>query len=92
VLLLFSGVLSTALGSLVWNQAIARIGVARAAVALYWVPIFGVGFAALWLGERLTAWHAVGFVGVMLGTWLGTRGSPLVRNPPPDADGRTEPS
>jgi drug/metabolite transporter (DMT)-like permease len=92
VLLLFSGVLSTALGSLVWNQAIARIGVARAAVALYWVPIFGVGFAALWLGERLTAWHAVGFVGVMLGTWLGTRGSPLVRNPPPDADGRAEPS
>ena len=86
LLVVLSGVLSTALGSLVWNQAIARIGVARAAVALYWVPIFGVGFAALLLGERLTTWHMVGFVGVMLGTWLGTRDSPLARNPLPDPD------
>lgn len=72
-LVLFSGVLGTGIGNLIWNQAISRIGVARTAVFLYWVPIFGVGFAALFLGERLTWWHLAGFVAVMTGTWLGTR-------------------
>ncbi len=46
---------------------------ARTAVFLYWVPVFGVLFAALLLGEALTVWHLVGFVAVMGGTWLGTR-------------------
>jgi drug/metabolite transporter (DMT)-like permease len=71
--ILFSGVLATALSNLVWNRAIARIGVARTAVFLYWVPVFGVAFAALLLGERLTLWHLFGFLAVMAGTYLGTR-------------------
>ncbi|MDM0025181.1 DMT family transporter [Variovorax saccharolyticus] len=71
--ILFSGVMATALSNLVWNRAIARIGVARTAVFLYWVPVFGVVFAALLLGERLTPWHFFGFLSVMLGTYLGTR-------------------
>lgn len=73
VLVLFSGVIATALCNVVWNQAIATIGVARTAVFLYWVPIFGVLFAALLLGETLTVWHLAGFVAVMGGTYLGTR-------------------
>lgn len=73
VLIVFSGVMATALSNLVWNRAIARIGVARTAVFLYWVPVFGVGFAALLLGERLTLWHLAGFVAVIGGTYLGTR-------------------
>lgn len=72
-LVLFSGVMATAVSNLVWNGAIARIGVARTAVFLYWVPVFGVAFAALFLGEQLTVWHLAGFVAVMGGTWLGTR-------------------
>lgn len=73
--ILFSGVMATALSNLVWNRAIARIGVARTAVFLYWVPVFGVAFAALLLGERLTLWHLFGFLAVMGGTYLGTRQS-----------------
>ncbi|MGJ7544259.1 DMT family transporter [Variovorax sp. LT1R16] len=72
-LVLFSAVLATALSNLAWNDAISRIGVARTAVFLYWVPIFGVAFAALLLGERLTLWHLGGFLAVMAGTYLGTR-------------------
>jgi drug/metabolite transporter (DMT)-like permease len=74
-LVVFSGVMATAFSNLAWNGAIARIGVARTAVFLYWVPIFGVAFAALLLRERLTWWHLVGFVAVMAGTWLGTHRS-----------------
>lgn len=72
-LLLFSGVLATALSNLLWNRAIATVGVARTAVFLYWVPVFGVLFAAILLDEQLTAWHLAGFVAVVAGTILGTR-------------------
>lgn len=75
-LILFSGVMATALSNLLWNRAIATIGVARTAVFLYWVPVFGVLFAAILLDERLTVWHLVGFVAVMTGTFLGTRQQP----------------
>lgn len=73
LLVLFSGIFATAVCNVVWNQAIATIGVARTAVFLYWVPVFGVLFAALLLGEQLTLWHLAGFAAVMGGTWLGTR-------------------
>lgn len=73
-LVLFSGVMATAVSNLIWNGAIARMGVARTAVFLYWVPVFGVLFATLFLGERLTPWHLLGFSAVMGGTYLGSRG------------------
>jgi drug/metabolite transporter (DMT)-like permease len=80
-LILFSGVMATALSNLLWNRAIATIGVARTAVFLYWVPVFGVLFAAILLDERLTAWHLAGFIAVMAGTFLGT-GRPRPAAPP----------
>ncbi|UUZ67500.1 DMT family transporter [Polaromonas sp. P2-4] len=72
-LVLFSGILATAVCNLIWNRAIGTIGVARTAVFLYWVPVFGVAFAALLLGEALTRWHFAGFIAVVAGTYLGTR-------------------
>lgn len=81
VLVLFSGVAATAAGNLIWNRAISIIGVARTAVFLYWVPVFGVAFAALLLGEVLTWWHLLGFAAVMTGTYLGTRPATAVAAP-----------
>jgi len=76
-LIVFSGAVSTAIVNLIWNNAIARIGVARAAMFLYWVPVFGAAFAALLLGEHLGWNHLVGLAAVMVGTYLGTQS----RNP-----------
>ena len=73
LMLLFSGLLATAWGALVWNRALVTLGVARTALYAYWVPIFGVLFAVLVLGEPLTVWHGVGLAAVLTGTWLGTR-------------------
>ena len=61
------------LGGIVWNRALMVLGVARTALYSYWVPIFGVLFAVLLLGEPLTVWHGVGLAAVLAGTWLGTR-------------------
>ncbi len=73
VLVLVSGLLATALGGIVWNRALMVLGVARASLYAYWVPIFGVLFAVLLLGEPLTVWHGVALAAVLGGTWLGTR-------------------
>lgn len=73
VLVVVSGLLATALGGIVWNRALMVLGVARTALYSYWVPIFGVLFAVLLLGEPLTVWHGVGLAAVLAGTWLGTR-------------------
>jgi drug/metabolite transporter (DMT)-like permease len=72
-LLVISSLLATAVGALVWNRALVVIGVARTALYAYWVPIFGVLFAVLLLGEPLSVWHGVGLAAVLGGTWLGTR-------------------
>lgn len=70
-LVLYSGVLATALAAVVWNLSIARLGLARTAMGFYWVPIFGVGFAVGFMGEALTAWHAAGLACVIVGSRLG---------------------
>jgi drug/metabolite transporter (DMT)-like permease len=71
-LLVLSGVFATAIGALVWNRALVTMGVARTSLYVYWVPIFGVAFGALLLGESLTVWHGLGLAAVLAGTWLGT--------------------
>ena len=72
-LLVVSSLLATAAGALVWNRALVVMGVARTALYAYWVPIFGVLFAVLLLGEPLSVWHGVGLAAVLGGTWLGTQ-------------------
>lgn len=71
-LVFYSGVLGTAISNVGWYHAIATVGMARAAVFLIWLPIFGVGFAVTVLGEPLTRWHLAGLVLVIVGTRLGT--------------------
>ncbi|MBI5256324.1 MAG: DMT family transporter [Burkholderiales bacterium] len=73
LMLALSGLLATAMGALVWNRALSTLGVARTALYVYWVPIFGVGFAVALLGEPLTGWHLGGLAAVLGGTWLGMR-------------------
>lgn len=72
-LLVFTGIVATAICNMLWNRAIAELGVARTSVFQYWIPVFGVGFAMLLLGEPFTVWHLAGVAGILLGTYLGTR-------------------
>lgn len=73
ILLVFTGIVATAICNMLWNRAIAELGVARTSVFQYWIPVFGVAFAMLLLGEPFGPWHLVGVVGILLGTYLGTR-------------------
>ena len=75
-LVLYSGVLGTAITNVGWYHAIATVGMAKAAVFLSWLPIFGVGFAVGVLGEALTVWHIAGLLLVIAGTRLGITPGP----------------
>ena len=72
----YSAVLGTALSNVGWYRSIARVGVARAASFFYWLPIFGMGFSALLLGEVLTVWHLAGLLLVLLATRLAVQAYP----------------
>ena len=69
--LLYSGVLGTALSNVGWYKAIGSIGIMRAGAFFYWLPIFGVAFSALLLGENLNLWHLAALLLVVTGTRIG---------------------
>ena len=70
--LAFLGVLASAACFVMWNRACKALGVVRTTVGLYLTPIVGVMFAALFLGEKLTAMSAVGGVLIIIGVVLAT--------------------
>lgn len=56
-----------------WNYACAKLGVVKATVGLYFVPVVGVVFAALVLGERLTSLSILGGAVIVLGVILSRK-------------------
>jgi drug/metabolite transporter (DMT)-like permease len=68
--LLYSGLLSIAIGTIIFNSAIKRIGAARTAIYSYLQPLMAAGMAIVLLGEPFTLWLVVGgaltFTGLLL--------------------------
>lgn len=71
--LLYSGLLSIAIGTIIFNSAIKRIGAARTAIYSYLQPLMAAAMAILLLGEPFTPWLLLGgiltFVGLILVRW-----------------------
>jgi drug/metabolite transporter (DMT)-like permease len=78
----FSGAIATAMGAIAWTRGVAAMGLGRAAVYMSWVPVLGVAFGALLLGEKLTLWHLLGLVLVLSGTVLSYQGFRLLAPAP----------
>ena len=66
----YSGVLSMAFGSVVWNRGVKVLGTARTTVYTYLEPIVAAVTAILFLGESFTLWLAVGAALVLIGVVL----------------------
>lgn len=64
----FSGAFASAIGAVAWARGVAVMGLGKAAIYMSWVPVLGVGFGALLLGEKLTQWHFFGMILVLTGT------------------------
>ncbi|HEU4964979.1 MAG TPA: DMT family transporter [Bacilli bacterium] len=70
--LLFSGWVATALGSVWWNSGIRQIGAGRTAMFLNGMPVMSLVFSVLMLGETITWVHGIGFATAFVAIWLGT--------------------
>jgi drug/metabolite transporter (DMT)-like permease len=64
--------LCTGLAYLLYFRLIARLGAARAISVTYLIPVFGLAWGALFLGERVTPLMLMGGAVVLAGTALAT--------------------
>lgn len=65
-------VLCTGVAYLLYFRLIAHLGASRAITVTYLIPLFGVVWGALFLGEALTPAMAIGGMVILLGTALAT--------------------
>lgn len=70
VAMCYSGILSTGLGSIIFNRGIKTLGTARTAVYTYLEPIVAAATAILFLGEPFSPALVIGAVMVILGLIL----------------------
>ena len=70
--LAFSGCVSTALCSIWYNSGIHIIGASRASMYINGMPIWGLIFSMIFLGEKISWVHVVGFATVFIAIYLGT--------------------
>jgi drug/metabolite transporter (DMT)-like permease len=70
----YLAVVITALGYLVWNWALPRVGAPQAAISLTLQPIGGAVLGVALLREPLTGFTLAGGVLVVVGLWLTGRG------------------
>ena len=66
------GIVCTAFAYMVFFHLIARVGPARAITVTYLIPVFGIAWGAIFLGESITWTMVVGAVVILLGTALAT--------------------
>lgn len=73
--LFFSGSLAIALGYIIWNSAVRKVGGVRTAVYSNLTPVIAAIFAWLTLDETITAFMVVGAAMIFLGIYLTRRPS-----------------
>lgn len=70
--LLFSSFMSTAVGALLWNMSIQKVGASTASLFQNATPIIGIFASAIFLGEELYWRHFYALLLVLTGVSLGT--------------------
>ncbi len=72
--LIYSAVLSGAVGYVLWSRSVQRVGNARTAVYSFLTPVIAILFAWVTLGDRLAPLQLLGGLIVLLGLILTRRG------------------
>jgi drug/metabolite transporter (DMT)-like permease len=70
-------VLCTGLAYLIFYGLLERIGASRALTVTFLIPVFGMLWGALFLGEQVSTMMLVSTGVVLLGTWLSNQGVAL---------------
>jgi drug/metabolite transporter (DMT)-like permease len=72
--ILYTGVFASVIAFASFNAAVARIGPSKSSYFLHLMPVFGAILAYFILGERLEAYHFVGFPIALAGVIVATTG------------------
>lgn len=72
VLFIFSGVVVTGFGYIIYNSAIQQIGAGQTVIFNNFVPFFGVVFSVIFLNEIIHVTQIIGFIFVVIGVLFGT--------------------
>jgi drug/metabolite transporter (DMT)-like permease len=72
----YIGVLASALGFLMWNRGVARLGPVRAAPYMYLMPMYGSILSFLVLGESVQGFQYAGGGLVLIGLWVARPRAP----------------
>lgn len=72
VLFIFSGMVVTGFGYIIYNSAIQQIGAGQTVIFNNFVPFFGVVFSVIFLNEMITVSQVIGFIFVVIGVLFGT--------------------
>jgi drug/metabolite transporter (DMT)-like permease len=67
---------SSVLAYIFWNRGVELVGASVAGLFTHLMPVFGVLLAAIFLDERLQAFHVAGIALILLGIFLTTRTAP----------------
>lgn len=70
--LLGSGIFATALGHMLYNHAIGKVGPSKAAIFINLNTFFALLGSVWFLGETLTYYHIIGFVVIVFGVLFGS--------------------
>ncbi len=85
--LAFVGLFSSFLAYVLYNRGVEQAGAHIAGLYTHLMPVYGMLLAMLFLDERLRLFHAVGFVLILTGIWIASRGP---ARPSPERDAPTE--
>lgn len=72
LIFLASGLISTALGHMIYNYAIGQAGATQSAIFMNLNPLFAMILSSIFLGEILTLRHIIGFLFIVAGVMLGS--------------------
>jgi len=70
---LFLGLCNTALAYVFWMFALGRLEATRVATFLYFIPVLGILWGRLYLGEPITGWLVLGGAMIIAGVGLTNR-------------------
>ncbi|WP_407333428.1 DMT family transporter [Enterovibrio sp. 27052020O] len=77
---LYTGVFASGIAFFCWNSAVMRMGAAQTGQFMHLIPVFGIIFSMLLLGERMAGYHYVGITFIVLGLLIANL--PSKKQPP----------
>lgn len=71
--ILYFAIFPSFLAYVFWSRGIEQVGSSRGGPFLHLIPIYSAVLASLFLGERLMAFHFLGFALILSGVWAASR-------------------